>query len=396
MVSVEEAESIILNHLFQPKITALELEQAVGHVLAEKVLADRDFPPFHRVTMDGIAIGYVNFKNGQRKYTLEGIQAAGMPPQKLQHANGAVEVMTGAMLPEGTDTVIRYEDVELENRNAVILIDSIEQAQNIHPKGQDCRAGDCLLSPGIKISPAEIALLASIGKSKVNVFQFPNTAIISTGDELVGIEEQPQPWQIRRSNSYALQTAFKQMNHAADQFHIPDDEVQLQEKLTTMFEKYELIILSGGASKGKYDFVPKALEQLGIKKHFHNISQRPGKPLWFGTSKTHTVFALPGNPVSTYLCFYRYIQSWLEKSVGLTSSRGFAILGADFQFTPPLTYFLQVSIVNESGKIIAYPDAGGGSGDFANLRDVDGFLELPLHKSDFKSGEVYPYYPFRK
>ncbi len=395
MVSVEEAESIILNHLFEPKIISTDIERAAGRVLAESVYADRDFPPFNRVTMDGIAIGYPFFKNGQRTFTLEGIQAAGMPPQKLQLENNAMEVMTGAMLPGGTDTVIRYEDIEIQNQSATILIDAVDFSQNIHPQGQDCRKGDCLFSKGLKLSPAEIALMASIGKSQVNVFQFPKTAIISTGDELVSVNEQPKPWQIRRSNSYALQAAIKQMGHSADQFHITDNEVYLKEELTRIFENYELIILSGGASKGKYDFVPKTLEHLGVKKHFHQISQRPGKPLWFGSSSTHTVFALPGNPVSTYLSFYRYVKPWLEKIFGLNPTKYFAVLSTDFQFTPALTYFLQVRVVNEHGKLMAYPDAGGGSGDFANLKDVDGFLELPLNKTVFKSGEVFPYYPFR-
>jgi molybdopterin molybdotransferase len=395
MVSVEEAESIILNNPFKPKIISVEIEHAAGNILAETVVADRDFPPFNRVTMDGIAIRYQSFLQGQRTFKIEGIQAAGMAPHQLQQENNTFEVMTGAVLPAGTDTVIRYEDVELENRNAVILIDSIDQAQNIHPQGRDCHQGDCLFTPGIKISPAEIALMASIGKSRVNVIQFPKTAIVSTGDELVGITEQPQPWQIRRSNSYALQAAFEQLNHSVDLFHIPDDEMQLREKLAAIFEHYELIILSGGASKGKYDFVPTTLEHLGVKKQFHQISQRPGKPLWFGTSGQHTVFALPGNPVSTYMCFYRYIKPWLEKSAGMMISKSFAILATDVQFKPALTYFLQVRIANESGKLIAYPEAGGGSGDFANLKEVDGFLELPLDKSDFKSGEVFPYYAFR-
>ncbi len=395
MVSVEEAESIILSHLFTPRTISIEIERAAGHVLAEAVYADRDFPPFNRATMDGIAIRYQSFQNGQRIFKLEGIQAAGMAAQELQQENNAMEVMTGAMLPVGTDTVIRYEDIEFENSNAIILIDSVDLAQNIHPQGQDCRKAECLFSEGLKLSPAEIALLASIGKNHVHVFQFPKTAIISTGDELVGVHEQPLPWQIRRSNSYALQAAFKQMDHPADQFHITDNEDLLKYELTRIFENYELIILSGGASKGKYDFVPKTLEQLGVKKHFHNISQRPGKPLWFGTSNTHTVFALPGNPVSTYLCFYRYIKPWLEKSVRLTSPKSVAILSSDFQFKPELTYFLQVKVVNEQGRLMAYPDAGGGSGDFANLKDVDGFIELPLEKSIFKSGEIFSYYSFR-
>jgi molybdopterin molybdotransferase len=160
MVSVEEAESIILGNLFTPKITFVEIEQAEGYVLAEDVCADRDFPPFNRVAMDGIAINFQSFMFGQRSFTLEVIQAAGMPPQKLQQENNSIEVMTGAMLPEGTDTVIRYEDLDIENGIAKILIDTVEPNQNIHPQAQDFKLGERLLSAGFKISPAEIALLA--------------------------------------------------------------------------------------------------------------------------------------------------------------------------------------------------------------------------------------------
>jgi molybdopterin molybdotransferase len=395
MVSVEEAESIILGNLFKPKTTSIEIELAVGYILAETVEADRDFPPFNRVAMDGIAINFKSFMLGQRTFNLEGIQAAGMPPKKLQQENNAFEVMTGAMLPEGTDTVIRYEDLEIKDGIAKVTIDGLEPNQNIHAQSQDCKKGERLLSEGIKISPAEIALLASVGKSHVTVFQLPKTAIISTGDELVRINEQPMPWQIRRSNAYALQAAFHQMNHQADLFHISDNEDSLTQELTKIFEIYELIILSGGVSKGKYDFVPKTLEQLGIQKLFHQVSQKPGKPLWFGRSKSHTVFALPGNPVSTYMCFYRFIKPWLEKSIGLSSEKSSAILAKDFQFKPALTFFLQVKAINEQGKLMAYPNAGGGSGDFANLKNVNGFLELPLNKTEFKAGEVFSFYSFR-
>ncbi len=395
MVSVEEAESIILGNLFKPKITTIKIEQAVGHVLAEAVEADRDLPPFNRVAMDGIAIHFQSFMFGQRSFSLEGIQTAGMPPKKLQQENNAFEVMTGAMLPEGTDTVIRYEDIDIENGVAKILIDSIEPNQHIHPQGQDCKKGERILSEGFKISPAEIALLASVGKSQVNVFQLPKTAIISTGDELVDVDEQPLPWQIRRSNAYTLQAACKQMNHHVDLFHISDNEELLTLELKKIVESYELIILSGGVSKGKYDFVPKTLEQLNVKKLFHQVSQKPGKPLWFGQSESHTFFALPGNPVSTYLCFYRYIKPWLERSIGLLSEKSTAILARDFQFKPTLTYFLQVKTVNEEGKLMAHPNEGGGSGDFANLKDVNGFLELPAHQSEFKAGDIFPFYSFR-
>jgi molybdopterin molybdotransferase len=395
MISVQEAESIILGNLFKPKITSVEISCAAGRVLAETIKADRDLPPFDRVAMDGIAIDIGAFNKGQRTFVLEGVQAAGMPEKKLDQPNNAIEVMTGAVMPAGTNAVVQYESLSIKDGVAHILAEVVEVNQNIHQQGADEKRGSQILEPGIKISPAEVALFAATGKSKVNVYELPKTAIISTGDELVGVDEQPQPWQIRRSNSFALQAAFHQLNHPSDQFHIPDNEEILVHEMKKIFAEYELIILSGGVSKGKFDFIPKTLEQLGVKKLFHQISQKPGKPIWFGRSLSHTVFALPGNPVSTYMCFYRYLKPWLEKSMGATPKKEYAILASDFQFVPALTYFLQVKTGNENGKLMAYPNAGGGSGDFANLKAVDGFLELPLSKSEFKAGEVFPYYSFR-
>jgi len=134
---------------------------------------------------------------------------------------------------------------------------------------------------------------------------------------------------------------------------------------------------------------------LGVKKLFHEVSQRPGKPFWFGAARKQVIFALPGNPVSTFLCFYRYIKPWLLKSMGAETPVAYARLGKDFSFIPPLTYFLQVKIKNENGTLLARPIEGGGSGDFANLKDVDGFLELPADRYDFREGEVFPYIGFR-
>ena len=395
MISVQEATSIILSHLWTSKTERVDLGNAVGRILAEPILADRDFPPFNRVSMDGIAISANAFQYGRLEFAIEGIQSAGMPPLKLNNSESCIEVMTGAMLPEGTDAVVRYEDVQIANNNATVLITEILAGQNIHPQSQDATKNQQLLSPGLKISPAEVALLASVGKSKVSVFSFPKTAIISTGDELIDIDQTPLPHQIRRSNDTALQAALNELGCVSNKFHLTDSLESLKNNLKKIYQDHELIILSGGVSKGKFDFVPEVLESLGVQKLFHQVSQKPGKPFWFGVSEKHTVFALPGNPVSTYMCFYRYIKPWLMKSLSSELSTSQALLAKDFIFKPQLTYFLQVKIKNEDGKLMAYPDAGGGSGDFANLKAVDGFLELPLEKSEFKAGEVFPYYSFR-
>jgi molybdopterin molybdotransferase len=395
MISVSEATAIIHQHLYLPKKEKVDLSRAVGRVLAEPVIADRNFPPFHRASMDGIAVSFTSFQNGRRDFDIEGIAAAGQPLSQLKNIANAVEIMTGAMLPQNADTVIRYEDLEINDGRAHLKIDAVERGQNIHPEGQDARAGEILLNPGINISPAEVALLASVGKSAVEVYAFPRTAIVSTGNELVSVESTPLPYQIRQSNSFALQSALAQSGCPTSLFHIPDDPIALEKELRKIFLSHELIILSGGVSKGKFDYVPQILDALSIKKHFHQVSQKPGKPFWFGTSEKNVVFALPGNPVSTYMCYYRYIQSWLVRSLKSTEKSQSAILAKAFSFKPALTYFLQVQIQNESGKLMAYPNMGGGSGDFANLKNVDGFLELPASESEFNAGECFPYFSFR-
>jgi len=394
MVSVAEAEKIILDHLFIPKTEHVSLELVNGKILAEEIKADRDLPPFDRATMDGIAIAFERFKNGQIEFIIEGIQAAGQPQQTLADKRRCFEIMTGAPLPNGTDSVIPYESIVIENKIAK-LSSSIERNQCVHHQGSDIKQNEVLLSPGILISPAEVALLASVGKSEVKVFKNPMAAIISTGDELVEIDEIPLPHQIRKSNSYMLTAALGELGCKSELFHVIDDEQEIKEKLEGILNKYELIILSGGVSKGKFDFVPQVLESLGVKKLFHQVSQRPGKPMWFGRKEKNIVFALPGNPVSTFMCFHRYVKPWLIKSFSCELRKQSAVLAEDYSFSPPLTYFLQVKIKNENGKLMAYPITGGGSGDFANLKDADGFLQLPLERSNFLKGESFPLIQFR-
>ena len=395
MVSVAEASAIIQNNLWTPKAERVDLLSSLNRVLAEDVLADRDFPPYDRVTMDGIAINQDQFLKGLKKFKIAGVQAAGVPQMKLNSPDSCLEVMTGAILPEGCDTVIRYEDLKIENGYAEITIPSIKKGESIHRQGSDTKKSSIVMPKGSVISSAEIPLLASVGIARVSVQSLPHAAVISTGNELVKIEEQPEPHQIRVSNVYALAAALQQHNLLPDFFHIQDEEENIRKTLEKVLSNYDLIILSGGVSKGKFDLIPSMLTAMGISNHFHQVKQRPGKPMWFGTGKGKTVFALPGNPVSTFLCFYKYINPWLTKSLGAEYSVPKVVLDSDFTFDPPLTYFLQVKIRNENGQYKATPIPGGGSGDFVNLRNVDGFIELPLERNLFKKGEVFPFISFR-
>jgi molybdopterin molybdotransferase len=306
------------------------------------------------------------------------------------------------MLPHHTNTVIRYEDLKLVERRglryAYILEAPKAPYQNVHRQGSDRHAADLLIPAPTLLSPAEVAVAATVGKTTLKVVQPPRVAIISTGDELVEIAQTPGPHQIRRSNVYMLQAALREHQVPSDIFHLIDDRQVLEVELAKLLKNYEVLILSGGVSMGKADFVPEVLTQLGVEKLFHQVAQRPGKPFWFGrVVGGPVVFALPGNPNSTFLCFYRYVKPWLLKSLGAKPGIKIqAILREDVTFKGNLTYFLPVKVSEAaSGMMQARPIHHSGSGDLASLLEADGFLELPRQQSFFASGDIYPLIRFR-
>jgi molybdopterin molybdotransferase len=402
MISVSEALRRVLSHRLPISSETVSLRRAVGRVLAEPLLADRDFPPFDRVTMDGIALAFPDgwpapvAGNG---LLIEATQFAGEPPQRLGHRAHAIEVMTGAVLPEGTQAVVRYEDVALETRDGrryATLLLSPQPGQNIHRRGEDRRAGDLLVPVGTRLSPAEIAVAASVGKADLLVQRTPRVAVVSTGDELVAVDETPLPHQIRRSNGAMLVAALAGRGVEAEEFHLTDDRAALTHHLVGLLETFDVLLLSGGVSAGKKDFVPEVLAELGVEKQFHQVAQRPGKPFWFGAKPGGpVVFALPGNPVSTFLCFLKYVVPFLPVAPTPGSAR--AVLTESVTFTPDLTYFVPVSTHRdpETGQRLARPLKGSGSGDFANLLDCDGFLELPTGRNEYPAGEAFGYLGFR-
>ena len=397
MITVQEATRIVLESRMTLDTEFVPLYQAIGRQLREDFVADRPFPPFDRVAMDGIAIRFSDYKNGQRVFPIIGIQAAGSPQLSVAESGLCAEVMTGAMLPKGVDTVVRYEDILIENSHARIQIDTVKEGQNVHQRGTDRKRGNVLVSAGKIISPAEIGVAATIGKSNISVSKLPKVAIISTGDELVNINETPQPYQIRSSNVYTISSLLQQHQIEGQVFHIADNKQTIIDILSKLLEMFDVLILSGGVSKGKFDYIPEALATLNVQKLFHRVQQKPGKPFWFGKDNNNkVVFALPGNPASSFMCVNRYFLPWLRASMHLAPFNYQHIaLEEDFNFKANLQYFLQVKLVHTLDSVTAKPMAGRGSGDLANLAEVDGFLELPATKSQFKKGEVFPFIPFR-
>jgi molybdopterin molybdotransferase len=398
MISVAEAHSIVLNHLLMLPAERVPLSQAAGRILREPLTADRDLPPFNRVSMDGIAIQFAAFETGQRQFRIAGTQFAGQPAQTLTDETACLEVMTGAMLPTGTDTVIRYEDLQITNGVAEIRIDTVQAGQNVHHRATDRKQDEELAPIGTRLGPPEMAVAASVGKATILVSKRPKIALISTGDELVDVSETPEPYQIRRSNTYLLQTVLQTAGAETALLHLPDDADTMETALKKLLTEYDALVLSGGVSAGKADFVPNVMERLGVRQRFHQVAQRPGKPLWFGASdEGKVVFGLPGNPVSTFLCAYRYLLPWLKASLGLpVLPPSVARLNKSVTFAPKLTYFLPVRLsVSAEGVGLAAPLPGSGSADYANLLQCDGFMELPPERAEFSEGEAFPVYTFR-
>lgn len=369
----------------------VSLDQAAGRILRQTVLADRDQPPFNRVAMDGICIDHTAYAAGQRFFPVAWMQAAGQSPRPLTEPTSCIEIMTGAALPAGATTVIRYEDLRAEN-GGFHLPEGIVDGNSIHYQGKDMLEGAVLASPGRRIGMAEIGMLATCGYAEVEVSALPKTAIIATGNELVPVKEQPLPHQIRMSNLYKLREMLADIGLTATLHHLPDEPETLRTSLSQIVEDNQLVILSGGVSKGKLDYVPGILADLGVEKLFHKVAQRPGKPLWTGRLGDTMVFGLPGNPVSGVNCMVGLVMPFLRQLLGMkVATPTYAVLAEPVTFKPTLTLFQLVSLHSdpETGYLMATPTPHAGSGDAASLLRSDAFMELPAERTEFAAGEVF-------
>lgn len=401
MMTVSEAFAAIMTTVRDFGTDYVPLEKAAGRVLRETVTADRPFPPFDRVTMDGIAIYFDSYERGQRVFGLEDVQAAGMPQMQLANLADCMEVMTGAILPDLTDTVIPYEHLEITEHESfkrfTITKDAVK-GQNIHRMGADAPAGKVLLGPGIRIGAAEIGVLATVGKSEVLVSRLPKIVLIATGNELVEVNTTPAQHQLRMSNIHSLHASLQQMGIPAEKIHLPDDQQRLEQHIRSLLPETDVLVCSGAVSAGKFDHLPAALHACGMQEIFHKVQQRPGKPLLFGAFPGKpVVFALPGNPVSGFMCFYRYIQPWLKACLQEHAAEQlYAVLEEEVVFNPPLEYYLPVRLTAlPNGRYTAKPVPYNGSGDLSSLLLANAFMALPADQHVFKKESPFPVWPFR-
>lgn len=386
MIAPQEAHRLILHNaeLF-PSETVL-LEKAFGRVLRENIQSDRDQPPFNKSLMDGIAIVFDSWQKGARTFHVEAIVPPGIAPKALKNISHSVHIMTGAVIPKGCDCVIPVEQVHLEGDTARLKDwTMIKKNQFIRFQAADGKKGEILLKPGIRLWAPHIGVVASVGKIKIKVSAIPKIAVISTGDELVDIHKPVKQYQTRMSNAYALRALLTQAQLGEVQiFHLRDNQKHMLETIKNILSKFDVLILSGGVSMGEFDYVPGVLEKLGIKQVFHKVSQKPGQPFWFGIAKNgKPVFALPGNPVSTQICAYRYVIPYLRKASGLEVKQEYMTIQDAINIKSDLTQFLPVS----KGHLVPI----GGSGDFVALAQADGFIEYDSHKNQ----NLWPYFSWR-
>lgn len=383
MISVEEAQTLILEQKLPLQTERVPLLAALNRVLAEDLLADRPFPAFDRVTMDGVALYISENVNPYFNIEIEHVHFAGDPLYTLKNPNAGIEVMTGAILPAGTNTVIPYEDLEKTSDRFFTTKKPAFKDKNIHKCGSDASENEVLIKAPHKINSTVLAVAASISKTHLLVVKPPKIAVISTGNELVDVSENVLPHQIRRSNNYAIHGILAEYATEIQHFHISDHHLELTQTLATLLDSYQVLILSGGVSMGQKDLVPAVLTELGVRNIFHKIAQKPGKPLWFGKTDQTLVFGCPGNPSSTTLCTLRYIKPWLIHNLGLSFQPLMVVLNGDLNIDGTLTRFLQVkSNVNHSVS----PIPNNGSGDFLNLTNATGYIELK--PGFYKKGEM--------
>ena len=391
------AEEAIHSRLTCLPIESLPLTQCVGGTLRENIYAERDQPPFDRVAMDGMAVDSEALRRGQKRFRIRAIQAAGAPQLKLDGGDDAIEVMTGAILPLGSDCVIPIEQLDVAQGYASLNTTVVNSPyHNVDRRGNDSRQGALLLEAGTLLRPPEIAVAASAGMARVRVSSQPAVMVVSTGDELIEPGDPIADYQVRRSNAYAVAATLRTRGFGrVGDDHVPDEAHLMCERLALHLTTHEVVILSGGVSMGKFDLVPKVLEQLGVHEVFHKIAQRPGRPMWFGIGpQGQAVFGLPGNPVSTLVCLIRYVIPAIAAAMGTKRAPPERLaLAAPVTFQHALAYFLPVAVEHDDwGRPWANPRRPNGSGDFLSLTGTDGFVELPPGPNTFPKGFDAPLY----
>jgi len=391
MITVDEALSIVLDRIQPLGVEVIALEDAPFRLLAQDVIADIDLPPFDRARMDGYALRSEDLKTAPARLRAIGEIAAGASFDGTINAGEAIKIFTGAPVPRGADAVQKVEVTESDN-SSVLIKEAVSPGQFITPRASEVRAGQIVAESGREIGPAEMAVLASFGYSKVRVSLRPRIAVISTGSELVPVSEKPEAAQIRNSNSYTIASyAVRAGATVRNLGTVIDTTEAVRAVLLKASRASDLVITSGGVSMGDYDLVKAVLIDLGADLYFDKVSIRPGKPTVFARLKDTYFFGLPGNPVSTSVTFNVFARPAIRKMQGeasplLTTVR--AELTRSLSDSSSRRSYLPARLFVESGHAKAEPLKWGGSSDLVAFMRANALIVFPEQLHSIAEGET--------
>jgi molybdopterin molybdotransferase len=393
MTSPDQALQIVLKTVAPLGIERLSITAAVGRILAEEVHSPRDIPGFDNSAMDGYAVRAADVasaseSNPARLEVLETI-AAGMMPSHTVTAGHATRTMTGAPVAPGADAIVPVERTRVEG-DVVEIMTAAQAGAFIRPRGEDLRRDELVMSAGKTLSPSDLGMLASLNRAMVDVWRRPRVAIVATGDELVDVDQIPCGAQIVNSSAYALAGAIREVGAEPVILKMARDTPEAIRARLVEALAFDVVLSTGGVSVGQFDHVKVVLDELGLRQLFHGVAQKPGRPLKFGTIGGSPVFGLPGNPVSTMVCFYLYVRPALLKMGGATHTglpRITVRCATDIPIANGLTEFVRVRLERRASQILAEPTGYQGSGVLSSLSHADALLIGPSNLNLLKAGD---------
>lgn len=389
MISLDDAQRIVLDQAELRPVSVVDILQSLGGTIAEDIRADRDQPPFDRSAMDGYAVNSADLTGPATLRLHPEVIAAGTWPELALERGHAAKIMTGAPLPPGADAVQVVEESR-EVEGAVELMRGVEKGENVRYRGEEIREGDVAVPAGTRVTPAVLGVLASFGLRTVRMYDPPTVGVLTTGTELVDYTETPGPSQIRNSNSLALLGLLQNDCIAGGYLgRVSDDLAKISEAISKGICGADIVLVTGGASAGDFDFVETALKRIGAEIFFDSVAIKPGKPVTFAKLGPKTIFSLPGNPVSAIVAYLLIVQPYIKKITGCrrplpASAR--ALLGARHKKKGPRRHFVAGTATRIERRYVATPIESTGSSDVVGFARADCLIEFPEGEVTIEAG----------